>query len=397
MNVQTAKIQDGLYYLGANDRDTELFENMWPLPEGVSYNSYLIKEEKNVLLDTIRTNKADSFITGLQEILDGEKLDYLVIHHMEPDHSGAIGQILDYHPEIEIIGNTRTKSMLADYYEIEDVKFTEVKTGDTFDFGSRKLTFIQTPMVHWPESMVSYDAENKVLFSQDIFGGFGTVDGGIFDDEVDYEARREEYRRYYTNIVGKYSMMAEKALKEVGELEIDFICPVHGYVWRKHPERIIEDYVKWATKEVQEGVVIAYASMYGNTEYMADTLARFLAEEGVKNIEVRDVSKTHSSYILSNLWEKNCLILGSCTYNNSAFPNMNALVHLLEMQRLENQVYGVFGSYGWSGGAVEFLQEFGESTKMEMIETVANAKGTMKEEDLENLRQMAKEIAEKIK
>lgn len=397
MGTEPIKIQENLYYLGVNDRQTEYFENMWPLPYGVAYNSYLITGEKTCLMDTVKVSKSDEFVDSVKAILKDRKLDYLVIHHIEPDHSGSIPQILDLYPDLKIVGNKKTRSMLNDYFEIDSDHFIEVGEGDELDLGDRKLTFYLTAMVHWPESMVSYDAENKILFSQDIFGGFGTNDGAIFDDELDYEVRRTEFRRYYTNIVGKYSQMAVRAINKLSSLEIETICPVHGCIWRKQPSKIVEDYTKWATYEVNEGVVIAYASMYGNTELMADQLARYLAAEGVRNIEVFDVSKTHESYIISNCWEKKSLVLGSCTYNNTVYPVMSNLLNVLKMQKLKNHVVSVFGSYGWSGGAVKNLKEFVEEGKFETTETVVEAKGRMKEEDDQGLRQMAKEIAAKIK
>ncbi len=397
MGTEPIKIQENLYYLGVNDRQTEYFENMWPLPYGVAYNSYLLTGEKTCLLDTVKVSKSDEFVDSVKSILKDRKLDYLVIHHIEPDHSGSIPQILDLYPDLKIVGNKKTRSMLSDYFEIDSDHFIEVGEGDELDLGDRKLTFYLTAMVHWPESMVSCDAENKILFSQDIFGGFGTNDGAIFDDELDYEVRRTEFRRYYTNIVGKYSQMAVRAINKLSSLDIETICPVHGCVWRKQPSKIVEDYTKWATYEVSEGVVIAYASMYGNTELMADQLARYLADEGVRNIEVFDVSKTHASYIMSNCWEKKSLVLGSCTYNNTVYPVMSNLLNVLKMQKLKNHVVSVFGSYGWSGGAVKNLKEFVEEGNFETTETVVEAKGRMKDEDDQGLRQMAKEIAAKIK
>ncbi|WP_297811946.1 FprA family A-type flavoprotein [uncultured Finegoldia sp.] len=397
MATQSIKIQDNLYYLGVNDRQTEFFENMWPLPYGVAYNSYLLTGEKTCLMDTVKVSKSDEFVENVKELLQGRHLDYLIIHHIEPDHSGSIPQILDLYPDLKIVGNKKTRSMLNDYYEINPETFIEVKDGDVLDLGDRKLTFYLTAMVHWPESMVSYDEENKILFSQDIFGGFGTNDGAIFDDELDYEVRRTEFRRYYTNIVGKYSQMAQRAITRLSGLEIKTICPVHGCIWRKQPSKIVQDYTKWATYDVEEGVVIAYASMYGNTETMADQLARYLAAEGVKNIEVYDVSKTHASYIISSCWDKKSLILGSCTYNNQVYPVMQNLLHLLEMQKLKNHVVSVFGSFGWSGGAVKNLKAFVEEGKFETTETVVEVKGKMKEKDDQGLKQMAKEIAAKIK
>ena len=399
MNCLYAKILDDLYYIGANDRQTALFENMWPLPEGVSYNAYLIRDEKTALLDTVRLNKADGFIQKVLEVLEGRTLDYLVIHHMEPDHSGCIKDILELFPDLTFVGNKKTRAMLYDFLELtpDDTKFIEVKEGDVLELGKRKLQFVMTPMVHWPESMVSYEPTDKVLFSQDIFGGFGTVDGAIFDDQADYSHFREETRRYYSNIVGKYSMMAVKAIEKVKNLDVNIICPVHGFVWRENPQTIIDDYRKWANYEVEEGVVIVYGSMYGNTEGMADYLATFLAREGVKNIKVFDVSKTHASYIINEIWKYKGLILGSSTYDNSVYPNMYNLLNVIKYNKIKNHVLGVFGSYGWSGGAVKQLNAFVDEGKFERVDTVVEARGTMHKEEEDQLRQLAKEMASKIK
>ena len=281
---------------------------------------------------------------------------------------------------------------------MEPENFIEVKEGDTLSLGKRTLTFVNTPMVHWPESMVSYETTDKILFSQDIFGGFGALNGTIFDDEMNFDFFRDEIRRYYSNIVGKYSKQAAKALQKVKTLEINVICPVHGIVWRSHPNMIIDEYIRLANQINEEGVVIAYGSMYGNTEKMADTLARYLAEEGIRNIKVFDVSKTHVSYILSEIWKYKGFILGSCTYNNSVYPNVNQLLYTLRMNKMSNHVLGIFGSYGWSGGAVKELTEFAsEGGNFEVLPTVVEAKGTMKEEDNEALRALAKEMAEALR
>lgn len=288
--------------------------------------------------------------------------------------------------------------MIKDYLEIDPENFLEVKDGDVLDLGKRKLTFVNTPMVHWPESMVSYESTDKILFSQDIFGGFGALNGTIFDDEMNFEFFESEIRRYYSNIVGKYSKQAARALQKVKSLEIDIICPVHGLVWRANPDKIVDYYIKLANQENEEGVVIAYGSMYGNTEQMADQLARFLAEEGIKNVKVHDVSKTHASYILSDIWKYKGFILGSCTYNNSVYPNMNQLMYTLKMNKLTNHSLGIFGSYGWSGGAVKELTQFAsEGGNFEVMPTIVETKGTMKEDDIEALRQLAKEMAASIK
>jgi metallo-beta-lactamase domain protein len=398
MNTVSVEILKDLYYMGVNDRDTNLFENMWPLPEGVAYNSYLIVDEKTALLDTVKITKVNGFIENLKKNLNGRDLDYLVIHHMEPDHSGCYLSVLDIYPNLTFVGNKKARDMFKDYLDMEPENFIEVKEGDTLSLGKRTLTFVNTPMVHWPESMVSYETTDKILFSQDIFGGFGALNGTIFDDEMNFDFFRDEIRRYYSNIVGKYSKQAAKALEKVKTLEINVICPVHGIVWRSHPNVIIDEYIRLANQINEEGVVIAYGSMYGNTEKMADTLARYLAEEGIRNVKVFDVSKTHVSYILSEIWKYKGFILGSCTYNNSVYPNVNQLLYTLRMNKMSNHVLGIFGSYGWSGGAVKELTEFAsEGGNFEVLPTVVEAKGTMKEEDDEGLRAMAKEMAEALR
>lgn len=317
---------------------------------------------------------------------------------MEPDHSGCYKTVLDLYPNLTFVANKKARAMIKDYLEIDPENFLEVKDGDVLDLGKRKLTFVNTPMVHWPESMVSYESTDKILFSQDIFGGFGALNGTIFDDEMNFEFFESEIRRYYSNIVGKYSKQAARALQKVKSLEIDIICPVHGLVWRANPDKIVDYYIKLANQENEEGVVIAYGSMYGNTEQMADQLARFLAEEGIKNVKVHDVSKTHASYILSDIWKYKGFILGSCTYNNSVYPNMNQLMYTLKMNKLTNHSLGIFGSYGWSGGAVKELTQFAsEGGNFEVMPTIVETKGTMKEDDIEALRQLAKEMAASIK
>ncbi len=399
MNTLTAKIQEGLYYLGVNDRDTRLFENMWPLPKGVAYNAYLILDEKTCLLDTVRVNKTDGFMEGLEEVLDGRDLDYLVVNHIEPDHSGSIKPVLEKYPNLTFIGNAKTRQMLESYLELTpgDDRFIVVKEGDTIELGERVLNFAMTPMVHWPESMVTYESTGKVLFSQDIFGGYGTLNGTIFDDQMNYDFFVDEYRRYYSNIIGKYSQMAIRALQKVEKLDIDIICPVHGCVWRKNPAKIIGDYAKWAFQEVDGGVIIIYGSMYGTTENMADVLARYVAEEGIRNVKVFDVSKTHASYLLSEVWKYKGLVLGSCTYNNGIYPNMDNFVNILRMNKIKNHALGVFGNFGWSGGAVKGLKEFMDSQQFDNCETIVESKGALTDKENEELRQLAKEIAAKSK
>lgn len=396
MNTLSVKITDSLHYIGVNDRDTRLFENMWPLEDGVSYNSYLLTGEKTALLDTVKITKVDSFLDKVREALGGRPLDYLVIHHMEPDHSGSVRTVIDAYPNVTLVGNKKTAEFLNAFYGVtENVKI--VADGESLDLGTQKLTFYTTPMVHWPESMVSFEENSGTLFSQDAFGGFGALSGSIFDDEINWEYFAGETRRYYSNIVGKFSKQVQAALKKLGGLDIKMICPVHGPVWREQPEKIVDLYDRMSRYESEEGVVIVYGSMYGNTEVMAETIARGLAEEGVKNIRIYDVSKTHNSYILSDIWKYRGLILGSCTYNNYLFPLMHNLLNVIKMNKLQNHILGMFGSYSWSGGALKALKEFGETCEYDVIETTVEAKSAPTREDLRVCKEIAKQMADKLK
>lgn len=395
MNTLSVKINDFLYYIGVNDRQTQLFENQWPLERGVSYNSYVIKSTKTALLDTVKITKVDDFVTKLKEVLEGRELDYLVIHHMEPDHSGAIETIIDLYPNVKLVGNKKTFELLENFYDVKD-NLVLVDDFDTLDLGEVSLKFVKTPMVHWPESMVSYEEKSGILFSQDAFGGFGALDGTIFDDEINWDLYKSETRRYYSNIVGKFSKQVQAALKKLADFKINMVCPVHGPVWRENPDKIIECYDKWSKQETQDGAVIVYGTMYGNTEMMAEAIARRLAERGVKNIKMFDVSKTHKSYILNEIWEYKALILGSCTYNNDLFPLMSDLVNVLKMNKLQNRVVAVFGSYSWSGGALKALKEFRDASAMDIVETTVETKSAPSKDDYMVLRKIADEVADKL-
>ncbi|NLY20999.1 MAG: FprA family A-type flavoprotein [Tissierellia bacterium] len=396
-NILSVPITDKLTYIGVNDRTTQLFENMWPLENGVSYNSYLITDEKTALLDTVKVNRMDVFLEKLDEALEGRNLDYLVIQHMEPDHSGAIETVMELYPNVKLVGNKKTREFLKNYYDIEEESFIEVVEGDKLELGETNLTFYMTPMVHWPESMVSFDEKNGILYSQDIFGSFGALGGPIFDDEINWDLYLPETIRYYTNIVGKYSKQVQIAMKKLGALDIKMVCAVHGPIWRDNPGRIIDLYAKLANYETEEGVVVVYGSMYGNTEKMAETIARSLSANGIKNIKLYDVSKTHLSYLLSDLWRYDGIVLGSCTYNNGVFPLMQNLLQTLLKQKMSNHTLAVFGSYGWGGGSVRDLMKFAEESKYDLVETTADAKGSATKEDLELCKQIGKEMADILK
>lgn len=362
-------VSNRIHYIGANDRRKALFENNWPLPQGVAYNSYLISDDKSILIDTLEFGSKDDYIDEIEAILQGKPLDFLVVNHMEPDHSSMIGLLLRVFPSMKIIGNNKTFKILEAYYKLNPGQFFEVSDGQELDLGYHKLKFVMTPWVHWPETMMTYDMTDKVLFSCDAFGSFGTLDGGVFDDEIDFETRYEgEMLRYYSNIVGKYSNMVQKALAKLDGVPVKFVCPSHGPVWRKDPMKVISLYDKWSKYESEPGVVIVFASMYGNTEKMADYIARLIAEKGEKNIIIHDVSKTHVSYILRDIWKYSSLILGSCAYNAGMHPMMAQLCHELEVAAPKNKRYSLFGSYSWSGGGLKMLESFSSKMSWQLAE-----------------------------
>lgn len=396
MQLHSIKINENYTYVGVNDRETERFEGQWPLPNGVAYNSYIVCGEKTALLDAVKVTKIDDFKEKIEEALGGKPLDYLVVHHMEPDHSSSIEFVREWYPDVRIVGNKATRLMLKAFYGIDEI--LEVGEGDTLDLGDGiELTFYRTPMVHWPESMVSYEKKYKTLFSQDAFGSFGTLDGGIFDDELNWAYYEDEARRYFTNIVGKFYAQVRPALKKLSALDIKQIFPIHGPLHRSHPERIMKCYEDWCNLKTEEGVVIVYGSMYGNTARAADVFARALAEEGIKNIRLFDVSKTHASFIQSEIWKYKGLVVASCTYNNGLFFPMVALCHILKANRLTNRVFATFGSYSWSGGALKELKAFGEECKYDMIDDFVEFKSAPTKEDLEHLRAVAKKMAARIR
>lgn len=389
-------VTDKIYWIGVNDRRKNLFENIWPLPNGVSYNCYLIKDEKTALLDTVEMGTDSLFLSNVEEILDGRHLDYLIINHMELDHAGEIGDIVRRYPNVQIVGNVKTFKILEGYYGITQ-NLVEMCDGAELDLGHHHLKFIHTPWVHWPETMATLDTTDRVLFSADAFGAFGTLDGAVFDDQMDVTKYEDEMRRYYSNIVGKYSNMVQKAFAKLPVKDVKVICPLHGPVWRKDPMYVINKYDQWSKYEAQEGVVIIYASMYGNTQHVADYIALKLAQEGVKNIKVHDVSKTHISYLISDIWKYKGVILGSCAYNTQMFPLMENLTRELEHMGVKNKKLGLFGSYSWNGGGVRNLQCFSQNIGWDMVAEAVDIFGTPTAEKLQACDSIAKAMAQAIK
>lgn len=329
------EIQKDIWWIGVNDRRTHIFENYWPLPKGVAYNSYVIVDEKIVVVDTVERSRMDDYLESLESVIGNRQVDYLIINHMEPDHTGADQSIVvplsepDHYREQQNFSNAgeflrRTFQPAGS----ERRRFAEHR--------KRTLNFYMVPMLHWPETMVTYLPGENIVFSGDIFGAFGTLDGGIFDDQVDLDYLEEEISRYYSNIVGKYGMPAQTALKKLNTLTFNTICATHGPIWRSHVCDIIAKYEKWSKYETEEGVVIAFSSMYGHTEQMADMIGRVLAEKGVSKIRIHDTSKTHPSYIINDIFRYKGVILGSCAYNGGIFPTMETLLCELENMGVKN-------------------------------------------------------------
>lgn len=393
----TVKITEKVFWLGANDRSTHLFENMWPLPNGVSYNSYLIVDEKIALVDTIEFGSSDDYLEKIIERIGDRKIDYLIINHMEPDHSGAIKTIVEKYPEIKLVGNLKTFKIVESYFGYQD-KWYQVEDGDELNLGYHTLKFVMTPWVHWPETMMTYDVTEKILFSGDAFGSFGTLDGGIFDDEIEFEEYYEEdMRRYFSNIVGQYSNMVQKAFKKLEGVEVKYICATHGPIWRKDVNKVLSLYDKWSKYETENGVVIIYGSMYGNTAKIADSIARKLAEQGIKKIRVHDASKTHLSYLINEIWKYKGVILGSCAYNSGMLPTMENLTRTLEHMGVKDHLLGLFGSYSWNGGGVKSLYKFHEKIQWELVSDPIDTKGIPGNEAFDRCETLAKSMAEKLK
>jgi flavorubredoxin len=389
-------IADNIYWVGANDRQTDLFEGLWPLPRGVSYNSYLIVDKKTALLDTVKKSTLPTFLERIKSVpgANGE-IDYLVIHHLEPDHSGSVEFLRKIFPQMCIIGNERTAQFLEYMYGIRD-GVQVVQDGEELELGERKLKFFLTPMVHWPETMMSYEPKDKILFSGDAFGGFGTLDGDIFDDKVDITYFEDEILRYFSNIVGKYTGPVQKAIEKLKDVKVEIVAATHGPVWRKRPGDIIERYARWSRQESDEGIVIAYGSMYGSTERMMEAVTAGIRKTGFHVIRVHDLSRSHISYVIRDAWRYKGLILGSPTYDAGIYPPVDSLVRLLEEKKLSKRIVGLFGSYGWSGGAVKRLRRFVENNKLELVEPVIEARFSATDDELEQCRQLGSDVVRAI-
>jgi flavorubredoxin len=354
------EITDKIYYVGVNDRNKSRFEGLWPLPDGVSYNSYLIDDDKVCLIDTVEVDFFTQFIENIHHVIGNRDIDYVVINHMEPDHSGSLGLIKKFYPNVKFIGNKKTFGMLSGFYGI-DGETIEVKNGDSIALGKHTLKFVLTPMVHWPETMVTLDIMSNVLFSGDAFGCFGALNGGLIDTDICCDSFWLEMIRYYSNIVGKYGTPVQNALKKLAGVQIDYICATHGPVWHQYIDKVLGLYDKMSKYETEEGIVICYGTMYGNTERMAEVIARAASKAGIKNIVMYNVSKTDHSYILRDVFRYRGLIVGAPTYNTGLYHEMDVLLNEIGNKDVKNHYLGWFGSYGWASKAVEKIQELNET------------------------------------
>lgn len=391
------KIAKDYYWVGASDRRLELFENIMPITKGVSYNSYLLVDEKTILLDTVDSSVSRQFLENVKYALNGRTLDYMVVNHMEPDHCSIIEDMVLRYPELKLIGNVKTLQMIKQFFDFDiEERFVSVKEGDTFSSGNHTLTFVMAPMVHWPEAMFTYDVEEKILFSADAFGTFGALNGNLFNDEVNFDKDwLDEARRYYTNIVGKYGNPVQAALKKASTIEINMICPLHGPIWRNDLGYILDKYNKWSTYEPEDKtVMIVYGSMYGNTESAVNVLATKLAEEGVKNIVTYSVSNTHVSYLISEAFRCSHIVLAAPTYNGGVFTPMENFLLDLKAHGLQKRTFAFIENGTWAPtAACQMMSIVGEMKDMKVIEETITLKSSLKESQIEQLENLAKELA----
>ena len=396
MNIR--EITSGIYYTGVNDRVTDKFEGMWPLPYGVSYNAYLVRGSKaTALMDTVEITEVHEYLDAVERTLQGSTPDYLVVHHMEPDHSGSIPEVVRRWPDLKIVGNAQTVGMIKGFYHVDDdSRFVTVKDGDTIDLGDMTLLFRLTPMVHWPETMMTYVAERGVLFSGDAFGCFGALNGGLIDTELDTTVYWDEMYRYYSNIVGKYGRFVQQALQKLSGVTPEYICTTHGPVWHEKIAEVMGIYDRLSRYEGEDGVTIIYGSMYGNTAEVAEEIARGLAEAGVKNIRIHNASHSDMSYMISDAFRYKGLIVGCATYSMTLFPPVKALLTALQVREVKNKVFAGFGSYTWAANVVKKeMEDFCAAAGLEMQGFVMMKQG-IDDEVRKAARELGAEVAAKL-
>ena len=391
------ELKGNVHYVGVNDRNKTLFENLWPLPYGVSYNSYLIADDDAVVLvDTVDVAFFEVYLKKIRAVIGDRKIDYLIINHMEPDHSGSISLIKQYYPDIVLVGNKKTFDMVDGYYGVGGERKV-VAEGDSLKVGRHDLHFYLIPMVHWPETMVTFDSTDGILFSGDAFGCFGALNGGCIDKNINTEIYMGEMRRYYSNIVGKFGNPVQKALQKCSGLDIKMICPTHGPLWEEKIAEVVAMYDKLSRYEAEEGVVIAYGTMYGNTEQMAEAIAEELSAQGIKNIVMHNVSKTPHSFILADIFRYKALIVGCTTYNMHLYPEMEALLSKVAARDMKNRLIGYFGSFTWASAAVKKLGEYAAQLKFEVVGNPVEMKQSMSAGSEQQARELAVAMADRLK
>ena len=394
------KIEEDTFWVGGSDRRLALFENVFPIPRGISYNAYLVLDEKTVLLDTVDRSIGPRFFENLDHLLGERTLDYLVVNHMEPDHCATMSELVQRHPEVKIVGNARTIAMIRQFFNFDiENRVIEVKEGDKLCSGQHTFAFVMAPMVHWPETMVTYDTSSQTLYSADAFGTFGAINGNLFADEVDFPNEwLPDARRYYTNIVGKYGVQVQSLLKKAASLKIRTLCPLHGPVWRENLGWFIEKYMRWSQYTPEDrAVMIAYASVYGNTENAAEMLATQLAERQIRNIVMYDVSNTHPSVIVSEAFRCSHLVFASTTYNGGIFCNMETALHDIQAHNLQNRTIGMIQNGSWAPMAGRQMSEILHSLKnMTFLEPMVTLKSSVKTSQLVEIEQLAQVLVDSL-
>ena len=392
----TKKITEDMHWVGGSDRRLALFENAFPIPRGISYNSYLMLGSETVLFDTVDKSINQLFFENLAYLLEERSLDYLIINHMEPDHCATLQELVMKYPNVKIISNSKTMTMIKQFFDFDiDSRKIIVEEGSSMNLGGHDFTFVMAPMVHWPEAMVTYDITDKVLYSADAFGTFGAINGNLFADEVNFETEwLPDARRYYTNIVGKYGAQVQSLLKKAASLEIKYLCPLHGPVFRENISWYVDKYDKWSSYTPEEtAVMIAYGSIYGNTENAANILASLLADKGIKNIAVYDVSSTHPSVIVSEAFRCSHLVFASSTYNSGIFTNMETALLDIKAHSLRNRKVAIIENGTWAATSGKQMTEIISSLKdMTIIGEKISIKSSLKEEQLPQLETLADEI-----
>lgn len=397
----TRKVAEDLYFVGGNDHRLALFENMHPIPRGVSYNSYLLLDEKTVLFDGVDWAITLDYVQNIERVLKGRTLDYIIVNHMEPDHCSAIEELMFRYPKLQIYSSEKSFMLMHQFQYHVDGRINEIKEGDVLDFGKHKVTFVAAPMVHWPEVLMTYDITAGILFSADAFGSFGALDGAMFNDEVNFDRDWiDDARRYYTNIVGKYGPFVQAALKKAATVDIKMICPLHGPVWRSDFGYLLDKYDKWSRYEPEDkGVVIVYGTMYGMTEYAAQALASTLHDKGLHNVKVYDVSNTHVSYLISEVFRASHLVVACPTFNLGLYPPIKNFLMDMQALNLQNRTVTLIENGSWAPQSGKLMHDFFENELkgMNILDAELSINSSLKEREVDDLEALADSIIESMK